>query len=643
MIEDLRRVIETVRAERLGDSRSGLGDLGRHPAIDSLLGGGRIEAGDRLAFVHLAEARRVPQLGGEVAEALDPAFRQLDVAALGGESRQCETQRVAAEFVDQVEGVDDVALRLRHLLPLLVADQGVDVDVLEGDLTGEMHAHHHHAGDPEEDDVEAGDQHRGRIELLQSIGFPRPAQGREGPQRRGEPGVEHVGIAAQFDLFAIMDVGLSLGLFLGHRDEELAVGGEPRGDLVSPPDLARDAPGLDVAHPFEIGVFPTLGHEAHAAVLHRLDGRLGQGLGIDEPLVGQPGLDNHAGAVAVRLGHGVGLDLLEQPHLLEGGDDLGARLEAVHALIFGRHRLVQLGVAVEDVDHRQIVALADLEIVEIMRRRDLDRARSLLRVGIEIGDDRNQAVGDGQTHLLADQIDITLILGMHGDAGIAQHGLRAGGRDDDEAAFLALDRIFQIPEIAVDRTLLDLEVGDRGMQLGVPIDQALVAINQALLVEIDEHLADRVRQAVIHGETLARPVRRGAQAAQLAGDGAARFAFPGPDALDELLATEIMTGQAFRGHLALDHHLRRDTGMIGAGLPQRVEALHAVIAGEDVLQGEGQRVAHMQAAGYVRRRHHDGIGLPIAVLPARGEGAALFPFLILLGLDVARPIGLIQH
>ena len=63
------------------------------------------------------------------------------------------------------------------------------------------------------------------------------------------------------------------------------------------------------------------------------------------------------------------------------------------------------------------------------------------------------------------------------------------------------------------------------------------------------------------------------------------------------------------GQQPLHHHLRGDAGMVGAGLPQRVAALHAPPADQRVLHGEGQRVAHVQAAGDVRRRDHDGEGL----------------------------------
>jgi hypothetical protein len=66
----------------------------------------------------------------------------------------------------------------------------VDVDVLERNLTHEVDALHHHASDPEEDDVERRDKDRARIELLQRrIDIARPAHGRERPETGREPGV----------------------------------------------------------------------------------------------------------------------------------------------------------------------------------------------------------------------------------------------------------------------------------------------------------------------------------------------------------------------------------------------------------------------------------------------------------------------
>ena len=54
---------------------------------------------------------------------------------------------------------------------------------------------------------------------------------------------------------------------------------------------------------------------------------------------------------------------------------------------------------------------------------------------------------------------------------------------------------------------------------------------------------------------------------------------PLPDALDEGVAAEVVAGLAVGGQLPLDHHLGRDAGMVGARLPQRVAAAHALDSG----------------------------------------------------------------
>ena len=89
-----------------------------------------------------------------------------------------------------------------------------------------------------------------------------------------------------------------------------------------------------------------------------------------------------------------------------------------------------------------------------------------------------------------------------------------------------------MPEVALDLDLLHLEIGDRGQQLRVPVDQPLVLVDQAVAVELDEHLGDRARQALVHGEAFARPVAGGAEPLQLVDDGAAAFGLPLPDAFE---------------------------------------------------------------------------------------------------------------
>ena len=110
-------------------------------------------------------------------------------------------------------------------------------------------------------------------------------------------------------------------------------------------------------------------------------------------------------------------------------------------------------------------------------------------------------------------------------------------------------------------------------------------------------------EAIVHGEALAAPVDAGAHATQLTRDVAAGLFLPLPDLVGEGFATQIMTRLAFfGGDLALHQHLRGDTGVVGAYLPQGVATLHATPAHQGVHDGILEGMAHVQGAGDVGRR-----------------------------------------
>src|SRR3546814_17182393 len=88
-----------------------------------------------------------------------------------------------------------------------------------------------------------------------------------------------------------------------------------RRNPVAPPQSARDTPRLDVFHPVEEGLFPCLGDDPNRAGAHRLDRGLGQRGGVDIPLIGEPRLDHHARAIAIRGLDDAILAALEQAEL----------------------------------------------------------------------------------------------------------------------------------------------------------------------------------------------------------------------------------------------------------------------------------------------------------------------------------------
>ena len=95
--------------------------------------------------------------------------------------------------------------------------------------------------------------------------------------------------------------------------------------------------------------------------------------------------------------------------------------------------------------------------------------------------------------MFADEVFQLFIFRMHRNAAIAQHGFRPGRGDDDFFARRTIDdRIFDVPEMALHFLVDDFDVGNRRQQLGIPIHQPLVLVNQAVPIELHKHLAYRL-------------------------------------------------------------------------------------------------------------------------------------------------------
>ena len=105
-------------------------------------------------------------------------------------------------------------------------------------------------------------------------------------------------------------------------------------------------------------------------------------------------------------------------------DDL-AGLEAIQAAVFFRRVIVDLGVQRENRNQRQVVALTNGIVIEVMRGCDLDTTGAEFHINIAVGDDRNLAFGERQLDHLANHRLIARVFRMHHHGCIAEHGFRA--------------------------------------------------------------------------------------------------------------------------------------------------------------------------------------------------------------------------
>ncbi len=299
----------------------------------------------------------------------------------------------------------------------------------------------------------------------------------------------------------------------------------------------------------------------------------------------------------------------------------------------GGHALKALGglggdaaVLADDRRLRQPVLAPDLEVVGVVRRGDLQRAGAEVRPDVLVGDDLQLAPHEGQDRLLADEPAVALVLGMDGDGGVGEHRLGPHGGDGDRPR-PRRQRVVDVVQRVPDLALLDLQVGDRRAGPWIPVDHVAVAVDVALLVERHEHPKHGPDVVIVQGEALGVVVRRGAQALELLDDRAAVLRAPLPHAVHERLAPELTAAAPLAHERALHLGLGGDPGVVGAEDPLRPLPAHAVIAGQAVLDGVVERVAHVKHAGDVRRRDGDRVVLLRGSLRVRMKQAGLQPFL----------------
>ena len=67
---------------------------------------------------------------------------------------------------------------------------------------------------------------------------------------------------------------------------------------------------------------------------------------------------------------------------------------------------------------------ADLEVLRVVARGDLERAGAEVGLDALVGDDRHAPLDERHDRLLADQVAVALVVGVHGDRDVG--GIVAG-------------------------------------------------------------------------------------------------------------------------------------------------------------------------------------------------------------------------
>ena len=435
------------------------------------------------------------------------------------------------------------------------------------------------------------------------------------PQPAGEPGIEHVLILLEIlglDGRIKSLCGLE-GFLEAIFNNYLSIRKIVCRDALSPPKLAADTPVVCILHPVTVGIAVFIRDELDEAILDGSKRARCELFHLEEPLGTEARLDDGVGTLAVSDRRGIVFDLLDIPGFLQHLHDLLAGLETVFS-DEDLSLLVQTAAVVDDVEDGEIMPHADLIVVGVMRRRDLEAARTEIHLDIVVLDDWYFLVDERDKDFLALHPEVALVIGIDADGGIGHDGLGTrGGHYDVLVGRVAVsvgDEVAHMVEVALGVLVDHLVITDGCVSLGVPVDHAHSPVDPAFLIKIYEGIDDGLGEGGLHGEAGAVPVAGSAELAELLEDDASVLLLPFPSILQELLAGDVLLGDAhaleLRNHLALSGY----GSVVGAGDPAGVPAVHACLADQHVVQSIVQHMSHVQDARHIRRRDHDGIGFP---------------------------------
>ena len=223
---------------------------------------------------------------------------------------------------------------------------------------------------------------------------------------------------------------------------------------------------------------------------------------------------------------------------------------------------------------------------------------------------------------------------MHSHGLVAEKRFRARRCYDNPFGAISAG-ISDFPKVAVGFLAFNFQIRNGALQLRIPIDKPIAAVDEPLLIKRDEAFDNDLGELVIHRKVKAIPVDAVAHAAHLLENCAARVLLPLPDLFVKGFAADVSAVNALGFELAFNHDLRRDACMVRAGEPHRVVARHAVVARERIHHRLIEGVAHVQDARDVGRRQLDGKARFLGIEPG-AEIAALFPGWVPAGFDLSR-------
>ncbi|CDC61384.1 uncharacterized protein BN660_01088 [Clostridium sp. CAG:448] len=236
--------------------------------------------------------------------------------------------------------------------------------------------------------------------------------------------------------------------------------------------------------------------------------------------------------------------------LFQIADNRFARRVAVHAGIC-RVVLSDMCIRRHHVQNRQIVAQSHLKVIRVMRRRDLHASGSEILFHVIIGNHGDFSPNQRQNQRFSDHTGIALISRVDCHCRVAEQGFRSCGCHL-QVSGAVLERVADMPKMPGLILILHLGVGNGCQALGAPVDDAVSAVDQPLIIQPDKDLLNSAGAPFVHGEALSVPVARRTHFFELGHNPIAVLLLPRPGAAQKFLSADFLFCDALFAHCLHD-------------------------------------------------------------------------------------------
>ena len=221
-------------------------------------------------------------------------------------------------------------------------------------------------------------------------------------------------------------------------------------------------------------------------------------------------------------------------------------LKTIHTCILGIV-FSDLGIICHDIDDLKVMTLSYLKVIRVMRRSDLNYTGTEIDINIIVGNNGDLTTYKRKDQHLADDILISLVLGIYCYSSITEKCLGSCSSKLDITAAV-LERITKVPEMTCLIFVLNLGIGYGCKAMRTPVNDPLTSVYKSLIIVLNEYFLNSFGATFVHSETLVAPVTGRTDLLELLDDTSAVLLFPGPCSLKELLSSDIFLEDTFLTH-----------------------------------------------------------------------------------------------